>query len=61
MVKTNQKLTIYNETDFATLQELSNKVSKERAINLINELSKLDNSFNLFNPLLTYRHILIKL
>ena len=42
MVKTNQKLTIYNEEDFARLQELANKVSKERAINLINELSKLE-------------------
>ena len=43
MVKTNQKLTIYNEADFARLKELANKVSKERAINLINELSKLEN------------------
>ena len=43
MVKTNQKLTIYNETDFSRLQELANKVSKEKAINLINELSKLEN------------------
>ena len=43
MVKTNQKLTIYNEADFARLQELANKVSKERSINLINELSKLEN------------------
>ena len=43
MVKTNQKLSIYNDSDFARLQELANKVSKERAINLINELSKLEN------------------
>ena len=43
MVKTNQKLTIYNEADFARLQDLANKVAKERAINLINELSKLEN------------------
>ena len=43
MVKTNQKLSIYNEEDFQRLQELANKVSKERAINLINELSKLEN------------------
>jgi len=43
MVKTNQKLTIYNEEDYSRLQELANKVPKERAINLINELSKLDN------------------
>jgi len=42
MVKTNQKLSIYNESDFQRLQELANKVSKERAINLINELSKLE-------------------
>jgi len=42
MVKTNQRLTIYNDSDFARLQELANKVSKERAINIINELSKLE-------------------
>ena len=42
MVKTNQKLTIYNDTDFEKLQQLANNVSKERAINLINELSKLE-------------------
>lgn len=42
MVKTNQKLTIYNEADFDRLQELANNVTKERAINLINELSKLE-------------------
>lgn len=43
MVKTNQKLTIYNDNDFANLKQLADKVSKERAINLINELSKLEN------------------
>ena len=42
MVKTNQKLSIYNDSDFEKLKELANKVSKERAINLINELSKLE-------------------
>ena len=42
MVKTNQKLTIYNENDFEKLRQLSDKVTKERAINLINELSKLE-------------------
>ena len=42
MVKTNQKLTIYNDSDFENLRQLSEKVSKERAINLINELSKLE-------------------
>ena len=42
MAKTNQKLTIYNEADFEKLKQLSDKVSKERAINLINELSKLE-------------------
>jgi len=42
MVKTNQKLTIYNDSDFERLKQLSDKVSKERAINLINELSKLE-------------------
>ncbi|MBQ2835498.1 MAG: DNA polymerase III subunit gamma/tau [Clostridia bacterium] len=43
MVKTGQKLTIYNESDFERLKQLADKVSKERAINLINELSKLEN------------------
>jgi len=42
MVKTNQKLSIYNDSDFERLSELANNVSKERAINLINELSKLE-------------------
>lgn len=44
MVKTNQKLTIYNDEDFARLQELSEKVTKERAIRLISELSELENN-----------------
>ena len=43
MVKTNQKLTMYNETDLANLKNLSEKISKERAIHLISELSKLEN------------------
>lgn len=43
MVKTGQNLTIYNETDFENLKKLSEEVSKERAIRLINELSKLEN------------------
>ena len=43
MVKTGQKLTIYNETDFENLKKLAESVSKERAIRLINELSKLEN------------------
>ena len=43
MVKTGQKLTIYNETDFENLKKLADEVSKERAISLINELSKLEN------------------
>ncbi len=43
MVKTGQKLTIYNESDFERLKQLADKVSKEKAINLINELSKLEN------------------
>ena len=42
MVKTNQKLDIYNEQDFKNLKELSEKVTKERAIKLIYELSKLE-------------------
>ena len=43
MVKTGQKLTIYNEDDFANLKKLADEVSKERAIKLISELSKLEN------------------
>lgn len=43
MLKTNQKLTIYNEKDLKDIQELAEKVSKERAIQLIYELSKLEN------------------
>lgn len=43
MVKTGQKLTIYNENDFANLKTLAEKVSKDRAIRLISELSKLEN------------------
>ena len=43
MVKTGQKLSIYNDKDFGNLKQLSENVSKERAIRLINELSKLEN------------------
>ena len=43
MVKTRQKLTIYNEVDFENLKKLAESISKERAIRLINELSKLEN------------------
>ncbi len=43
MVKTGQKLTIYNEVDFENLKKLAESISKERAIRLINELSKLEN------------------
>ena len=43
MVKTGQKLTIYNENDFSNLKTLAEKVSKDRAIRLISELSKLEN------------------
>ena len=43
MVKTGQKLTIYNENDFANLKILAEKISKDRAIRLISELSKLEN------------------
>ncbi len=43
MVKTGQKLTIYNENDFENLKTLAEKVSKDRAIRLISELSKLEN------------------
>ena len=43
MVKTGQKLSIYNETDFENLKKLAEEITKERAIKLINELSKLEN------------------
>ena len=43
MVKTGQKLTIYNEVDFENLKKLAESISKERAIRLIKELSKLEN------------------
>ena len=43
MIKTNLKLTIYNEKDQKEIEELAQKVTKERAIRLINELSKLEN------------------
>ena len=43
MVKTGQILTIYNENDFENLKKLADEVSKERAIRLISELSKLEN------------------
>ena len=42
MVKTKQKLNIYNDQDFARLKELAEKVTKERAINLISKLSLLE-------------------
>lgn len=32
MVKTGQKLTIYNEVDFENLKKLAESISKERAI-----------------------------
>ena len=43
MIKTNQKLTIYNEKDFADIKELADQIEKERAIKLIYELSELEN------------------
>ena len=42
MVKTNQRLTIYNENDFSRLKELAEKTTKSKAIRLISELSLLD-------------------
>ncbi len=43
LVKTNQKITIYNDEDYENLKKLSEKITKERAIKLIYELSKLEN------------------
>ena len=44
MQKTNQKLTIYNEQDLENLKKLSEQITKQRAIKLIYELSKLENN-----------------
>ena len=43
MVKTGQKLDIYNEEDLQNLKKLSEIITKQRAIKLIYELSKLEN------------------
>ena len=43
MIKTGQNLTIYNEKDYENLKKLADEITKERAIKLINELSKLEN------------------
>ena len=43
MVKTGQKLDIYNEEDLQNLKKLSELITKQRAIKLIYELSKLEN------------------
>ena len=47
MIKTNQKLTIYNDEDLKKLEEISNDITKERAIKLIYELSNLENDMKL--------------
>ena len=47
MIKTNQKLTIYNDEDLKNLEEISNDITKERAIKLIYELSNLENDMKL--------------
>lgn len=44
MIKTNQKLAIYNEKDLEDLKKLSEEITKERAIHLISELSELENN-----------------
>ena len=43
MQKTGQTLSIYNEEDLANLKILAEKITKQRAIKLIYELSKLEN------------------
>ena len=43
MLKTNQKLTIYNEKDLDDIKKLADQIEKERAIKLIYELSELEN------------------
>ena len=43
MIKTNQQLTIYNENDLQNINKLAEEISKERAIKLIYEFSKLEN------------------
>ena len=44
MQKTNQKLIIYNKQDLENLKKLSAQITKQRAIKLIYELSKLENN-----------------
>ena len=62
MVKTGQKLTIYNENDFENLKKLADEVSKERAIRLISELSKLENDMkNSTQRLIVFEAGIIKL
>ena len=62
MIKTNQKLTMYNEKDLNSLKELSEKITKERAIKLIYELSKLENDMKLSTQkLIVFQAGIIKL
>ena len=62
MVKTGQKLSIYNEEDTKNLIQLSEKITKERAIGLIYELSKLENDMKLSTQrLIVFQAGIIKL
>ena len=62
MIKTNQKLTMYNEEDLENLKNLAEKITKERAIQLIYELSKLENDMKLSTQrLIVFQAGIIKL
>ncbi len=62
MIKTNQELTMYNEKDLEDLKILSEKISKERAIKLIYELSKLENDMRMSTQkLIVFQAGIIKL
>ena len=62
MIKTNQTLDIYNEQELQELKELSEKISKERSIQLIYELSKLESDMKLSTQrLIVFQAGIIKL
>lgn len=44
IIKTNGKLSLYNESELQEIKELSERVSKERLIKLIYDLSELENN-----------------
>ena len=62
MIKTNQTLDIYNGQELQELKELSEKLSKEKAIQLIYDLSKLESDMKLTTQrLIVFQAGIIKL